>query len=627
MKNLFSIFLLLIFSLTTVCAQQTQEEKLAIQYYQDAEYEKAEQLLKKIYAKKKDSYLYSYYYHTLIKLQNFKELERVAKAQIRAYPNTVRYNIDLGYVYEISEQRDKAEKVYNEAIKDLAPNDGAVRMLYSAFISKAKRDYAINTILKGRKITNNKYLFSMELTNIYVQLNQTQKVIDEAMMLVEDDDLERLPDAENILQKLLLDDEDKQKYLLTKATLQRNIQKNSKNYSYVALLYWILQINKEFEEAFILAKSVDKRSKSDGSIIYDFAEVTAKNRKYDLSIEALEYLLKQGETHPLYTAAQYLLLDVKYQNLISHSPINYLEAITLEQDFKALLDENGVHSGTADWVRKYANLLAFYVNKADEAVALLNDMIEKSVRAPRDRALYKVDLADILLFKGDVWDATLLYSQVDKEMPNDTIGQLAKFKNAKLSFYIGEFGWSLSQLDILRAATTKLIANDAMYLSFVINDNLELAEEEEEDAEEDLDSFVFDELAQLNKPLKHFAQADMMLFRNQMDDAVLYLDSVLYIAPYGKLNDDVYFMKAKILTRQNEFFAAEEMYKKILMAYSSDLLADDALFYLAELYDYYINDVTKAMETYQQLLKEHPDSLFAVDARKRFRTLRGDILE
>jgi TolA-binding protein len=233
------------------------------------------------------------------------------------------------------------------------------------------------------------------------------------------------------------------------------------------------------------------------------------------------------------------------------------------------------------------------------------------------------------LFSGNLWDATLLYSQVDKEFPNDTIGQNAKFKNAKLSFYIGEFAWAKSQLDILRAATSKLIANDAMQLSLLISDNEDEEDEdeiEEEDNNETDTEFygLFGNDLKKNIGLLYYAKADFLLFQNNDEYALKYLDSIAIVAPLSKLNDVVLFSKAKIFTRQKKYLEAAALYQRVCDTYAQGLLGDDALFYLGELYEYYLKDVPRAMECYQKLLKEHPGSLFVVDARKRFRELRGD---
>jgi tetratricopeptide (TPR) repeat protein len=621
---LFSFFL---FSFHNVLAQRSQEEQLAIQYYQQGEYEKAKAILKPLFEKKPDVYVYSYYYPTLIQLEDYKELEKVVKAQQKAFPNVRRYDIDLGYIYERQGNMSRALKEYDAVIKNLPPQENAYRELHYAFLSRSKRDYAVDVLLKGRKTLNNSKLFTKELVHVYTALRNTDKIIDEALNLVKDGNDVQRAEAQTILQNLIIEDEDNVNYFLLKTTLQKEIQKDPNNLEYVFLLYWAYQLNKEFADALPIAKSLDRRAKGDGVIIMDLANNATQNRDYATAREALEFMISKGESSPHFTAAKFQLLDVKYLQLISVSPVKISEAKSLEKEFKKLIEEYDIHSGTSEWIRKYAHLLAFYVNNTNEAIDLLNKAIATSdIRDPKQKALYKVDLADILLHSGNIWDATLLYSQVDKDFPNDTIGQNAKFKNAKLSFYIGEFEWAKSQLDILRAATSKLIANDAMQLSLVITDNED--EDDDDDNEDDeMDTMfygLFGKDLEKNKALRYFAKADFMLFQNNDEEALKYLDSIAIVTPLSKLQDHVLFLKAKIFTRQKKYFEAEKLYQRIGERYSDGLLGDDALYYLGELYEFYFKDVPRAMECYQKLLREYPGSLFVVDARKRFRTLRGD---
>ena len=168
---------------------------------------------------------------------------------------------------------------------------------------------------------------------------------------------------------------------------------------------------------------------------------------------------------------------------------------------------------------------------------------------------------------------------------------------------------------MLRAATSKLIANDAMYFSLLITDN-------EEETDEDIGLFA--DTNQTNQPLRYYAKADFLIFQNKDDEADRMLDSVLMVSPYGKLADDVYYQKAKLAIKRKDYLGAEQLLGKIVSNYSYDLLADDATYLMAQLYDYYLKDTAKAMELYQKMLKEHPDSLYTNDSRKRYRELRGD---
>ena len=590
-----------------------------MQYYKDKEYDKAVELFEKIHSKKPDSYIYYYYFYSLLELERYDDAEKMLKKQVKAYPNVPRYKVDLGFVYERSGENAKAEKLYQECLKNLQAKENAVNELNNAFMARGKYDYAVETILKGRKLLNNEQYLSKNLINIYKILHQNDKLLDEVISLVKTDNDKYEKDVQTAIQDLLLDDEDNQQYMNIRTALQKFSQKNPTNILCIKELYWISQLHKDYEEAFTLAKALDKRLKMEGIFTYELATVAAENHDYATAIEALNYIIKKGEEAHNYVQAKMKILDVKYMQLTESSPVKMVDALNLEQDFRKALEENGIHSGTMDWIRKYAHLLAFYVNKPQEAMDVLNQAMA-ATRDNKEKNQYKIDLADVQLYTGEIWDASLNYSQVDKDLPNDVLGNEAKFKNAKLSFYIGEFNWAKSQLDVLAAATSKLIANDAIYSSMLITDNLE---EEEEGDDSDTTETLFSN-SEGNLALKMYAKAEFLIFQNKDDEALKVLDSVMILSPFGTLVDDALYQKALILIKQKNYFEAEKLLKRIVDDYGDQLLADDAIFQLAELYEYYLKDIPKAMEYYQKILKDYSDSLYVVQARNRYRALRGD---
>ncbi len=616
-RFLLTCLLFLISSL--VFAQQTPEEQLAIQYYKDGEYVKASELFDKIPLTKKNAYLYYYNFQTLYELHDLDKLEKLAKKQCKLFPEQQRYRIDLGFVYEMSNQIGKAEKEYQGALKEMAAKEYNIRDLYSAFLSKGKREYALDALYKGRILLNNNKLFSKEITGIYSQLGQTDKLFEEAIALVSDNDIKYLPQSEEIIQNALADDENQHKYLTIKTLLQKNMQKYPENDCYTLLLTWVYQVNKDFPEALILAKALDKKNQEDGSRLVQLATSAQYARNYDVAIEALEYVIAKGKDSPQYDNAFNKILDIKFQKISNTFPVKTQDLISLENDYRKFIQEKGLSACSTNMVLNYASLLAFYLDKPTEATALLEEAIKNSSRDAKQLNEYKVKLADILLYMNNVWDATLLYSQVDKDMPNDEIGQTAKFKNAKLSFYIGEFAWAKSQLDVLRAATSKLIANDAMYFSLLISDN----EDEDEEEGEEEDSLLFAQ-TKTNIPLQYYAKADFLLFQNKVEEAYTMFDSVIMMSPFGTLVDDALYQQALILIKKKDYLTAEQMLRKIEESHSTELLADDAIFKLGDLYEYHIHDPNKAMEYYRKLMKEFPSSLYVTEARTRFRTLRGD---
>jgi len=219
----------------------------------------------------------------------------------------------------------------------------------------------------------------------------------------------------------------------------------------------------------------------------------------------------------------------------------------------------------------------------------------------------KLSLADFYLMQGEIWESTLLYSQVDKDFKDDVLGHEARLRNAKLSYYAGDFQWAQAQFDVLKASTSKLISNDALDLSVFILDNM------------GLDTSI--------AALKLYAEADLLVFQNRIDESFLKLDTLNKNFPGHSLEDDILYLKSKIYLKQQDYIKSAEMLQLIIDNLADGIRADNALYGLAQLYENQLNDPEKAKELYAKIFIEYSGSTFAVDARKRFRILRGDSIQ
>jgi len=297
-------------------------------------------------------------------------------------------------------------------------------------------------------------------------------------------------------------------------------------------------------------------------------------------------------------------LSCKRDKLIAGYDYQEADLRDLEIQYNQFLQEFGRNKITAEIITELADLEAFYLNDLDNAIGLLLEMIEYPGLKPTTRANGKINLADFYLMKGEIWEATLLYSQVDKAFKDDILGHEARFRNAKLSYYAGDFQWAQTQFDVLKASTSKLIANDALDLSIFILDNL------------GLDTSA--------AALTLYSEADLLVFQNRFDEAFSKLDTIKQSFPDHSLEDDIFYTKSKIYYKQRKFDETAQMLQKIIDDYSDGIRADNALFELADLYEHHLDDVEKAKALYEKIFIEHSGSTFAVEARKRFRRLRGD---
>jgi tetratricopeptide (TPR) repeat protein len=606
-KRPFKLYLLLfisgLFPLITY-AQTETTEKLAIQYFQNKEFEKAVNLFEALYTSNPTPLYYSYYFDCLVEIGDFKKTEKFLKQQIKRYPWDQKYVVDLGYVYLKSGDETSAKKQFEAAIKDVQPYRESYVNLANGFMLRDQTEYALKTYLKGKKSLKDVAPLNSEIAEIYLKMGNFPSALAEYLDLLESGD-ESLTQVQNHLQDVLSIDPDNSRNELFRTELLGRIRKNPDKTNYSEVLLWYFIQRKEFESALIQAKALDKRLKEEGQRIYELGKLAVENAAYDAAIECFDYLISRGQSNPYWFASRMDMMNARYLKVTKSYTYTHDDLIKLEKEYIATLDELGWSAQTLPLMSNLAHIQAFYLSKTEEAKAMLNKAIAMPGSQPLDLANCKLELADILLMSGDVWEATLLYSQVEKAFKNEPIGAEAKFRNAKLSFYIGEFEWAKAQLDVLKAATSKLIANDAMQMSLLISDNI------------DVDSSTV--------ALKIYARADLLLFQNKEDLALQTLDSIQSIGLYHPLFDEVLYKKAEIMLRKRDYALADTLLQKLYSFYPGDILGDDALFKLADLQENIFGNKTKAMELYKELMEKYPGSLYVVEARKRFRALRGDI--
>lgn len=592
------IVIILAFCFSTRLLAQDNELLLAKQYSANGEPQKALEIYQKLYKQNNENY-YSVYVNTLLNLKKFDEAESISKKLIRRHPDDHQYTIMLGNIYTQEGNMAKADAIYDDLIKSLPADQGEIAALASQFYQSANIDYAIKIFQQGRKLLKNDNAFTYELINLYRFKRDKISLTEEYLNFLPQNP-NFINQAENAFSSVYEGTPD---YEMLKTALLKRIQKDPQQTIYADLLTWQYLQQKEFDLALNQALALSRRQNDDGNSIYDLCRTFIANEAYDEAIRGYEYIISKGKATPLYIPSKIELINTKNLKVTSGK---YLpeDLLGLEKDYNDLLTEFGRNSSTAFAMQKLANLQAFKLHKLKDAQKLLEDATKLSDIRPALLADCKLDLGDIYLLNNQPWEATLLYSQVEKDFPATSIGQDAIFRNAKMAYYTGDFTWAKGQLDVLKVATSQLIANDALNLLLLIQDNLAA------------DSG--------GAALKMYARADLQIFAQNPGKAVMVLDSIGKKFPNNSLEDDIMMAKSRILIQQKDYAGAVPLLKKILEEHPADLWADDAVFMLGDIYENRLNDKTTAKNYYQKIITDYPGSLWINEARKRFRLLRGD---
>jgi len=598
------IFVWISFFAISVYSQTDTDLQLAQYYYNNGEFDKAVTYYQGLYAKSPTKVYFVRYFDCLIKVKNRKEAEKILKRQINSNRKDVELKIMLGQFYEEEKDTKLAEKIYTDLIADLMPNPNQILELTNAFRSKNKNDFALKSLEKGRKLLKDSYPLHVQFAEIYASNGDFENMFKELINLLESSVTQRSAVQNTLIRFIDFNNPISKEYLALKSILLDKTQKNADNIIFSEMLIWFYIQSSNFSAAITQAIALDKRFNYAGEFVLDVGKMALENRKYDQARKAFKYVVSLGEEYPFYLEAERLNLNVRFTELTLNRNYSQTEIEETINEYQQTISRLGKRRSVFELGIELAYIQAYFGNKTKDALILLNELIALPGLTDIQKASGKMLLADIYVLQGEIWDASILYMQIDTDFKYEVIGQEAKFKNARIYYYDGEFDFAQSQLSVLKESTSRLIANDAIQLSTLITDN-----------------FGLDSNFQV---MGWFAQGDLQLEQHKYSEAFNYYDSVMRAEPGHSLEDEILFRKAKAMEMQGKWDDAIPFLEKIVSSFSNDILADDALFHLAEIFEIQKADKEKALEYYKSLLINYKGSLYSTEARKRVRLLRGE---
>ncbi len=581
-----------------------QDANLAQQYYNDGEFEKAGVLFEELY-KKNDAndYFFERFIECYSSLGQFEKCEEQLKKQIKKRPKEPKFLVSLGDLYDQQDKDDLAKEQYQKAIERLMPDRNIIVNLATAFTNNNKYDLAIATYEKGTELVKDKYAFSYYIADLYRNKgDQPAKMIENFL-----NSLVANPNFLRTIQSNFARFLSENEYGELQSQLYNRLQENPDNTEFSEMIMWTFLQKKDYKNALRQAKALDKKLQQNGERVFSTSKSAEEGKDYETAIAGYEHIVTEiGTQSNYYFLAKRKALDCRKKKVVEKQDYTQQDLLTLEAEYEKFLTEKGKNKITAEIMLELAELEAFYLKNIPKAIVILKEMIDFPSIDRTIQAKGKLSLGDYYLINSERWESTLLYSQVDKDFKDDILGHEARFRNAKLSYYAGDFEWAQSQFDVLKASTSKLISNDAIDLSVFIMDNM------------GLDT--------ITTPMEMYAQAELLTYQNRFDDAFLKLDSIRTKYPQHQLEDDVLWQEGQIYLKQREWTKAIAVFQKIYTDFKEEIRADNSLWALAQLHENQLNDKEKAKEYYEKLFVEYSSSVFAVDARKEFRRLRGDKL-
>lgn len=571
-----------------------QNEQLALQYFDDGEFEKALTIFEESSQKQPSNF---FFFQKIIECQ--QQLKQYDKAEEVILKRKDKNNqplllIELGYNYQLQKNTDKAEKNYDLAIQEVEKEPNYAYQVANSFEKKVLLEWALKAYETAQK-KNPKLNFDYQSALLHGQLGKLdlmlQKLLDYSYANQENTAL-----VQNQLSRFLLDDVDGAFANEIKKGLLLKTQKSQDVY-WNQFLSWFFVQQKEYGKAFVQEKAVYKRNVENSYNFLTIGSLAMEEKQHEVAKEVFTFVFQISNDLGFKLKMQHLITSMEIESAL---PKDYP---TIDLKLQELLKTNGINQESLDLQILYAHFKTFYLNQSKIGIDILTETLKLPLNI-REESRVKMELADIMVYDEKFNQAILYYAQVEENLKNDVIAHEASFKLAKANFYKRDFDWTLQQVKNLKQSPSLLIANDAVELFLLIEDN------SVEDS--------------LRIALQDYAKADFQLYQKKNNEALQSFLTILQKHKGKSIEESTLFKVGKIYEEKNDYAKAIQYYQNILEQHKDGIYKDEALFFSAEIYRKHLLDNEKAKQLYEKIVLEHPDSLYFTESRKQYRTLRGD---
>lgn len=589
MKNFF-IYIVLLWSAFAFA----QNEQLAQYYYDKGDFEKAKISYQELLDNNPSNT--QYFYRAIEcyqQLQQFDVAEKIIQNRFNKYKQGT-VLIELGYNFQLQKNEAKAKKYYDEALDKIITSPNEVFGIANSFEKKVLLEYALKAYQQASKIQPS-YNFNFQIGLLYGQMGKTDMMID-TLLAESYTNQQNTPLIQSQLSRFMADEVDTTfNDALRKALILRT--QKEQDVFWNRYLSWFYVQQKEFGKAFIQEKAIYKRNPESLLSIINLAQFAIDDDDPEAAKEILTFVLENTKDIEMLVQANTYLYKMKIEKASEK------EYPSINTELQALLTTYDISPSTLSLQLIYAHFLAFDLKKPEEAKVIVKKALELQLNGYQ-QAQAKMELADILLFEEKFNQALIYYSQIELDLKNDVIAQEASLKAAKTSYFKTDFAWALKQFKALKAASTQLIANDALEYFLLINDNT-----------------VADST---QTALKQFAKGDYLIYQNRNQDAIAQFQNILKTFKGQEIEAVTLLRLGQIYEDLGDYNSALSQYQLIIDQHSDGIYIDEALFFSAEIYNKKLKDTEKAKALYEKVIFNHQDSIYFVDARKRYRELRGD---
>jgi len=575
------------------------------------EYEDARKLFEELYFSDPSN---TQYFNALnrvnLQLKNYAASIDLLEKRILEVPGDISLYGMLGSTYYMMGNEKKAYEVWDKALMQTPNNPMVYRIIANYAVERRTFEKAIELYERGKEISDDKVLFAYDLAQLYTLTMQFEKAAEEYCTILDKEPMQR-----QLIEQKILSYSGKPDALETTIPVVKDWSGRS-NLSLSYLLARLLTEAKEFDEAFEVYREIDEEQSNLGKDLYSFAELLSREKIYLIAGRVYREIIDLYPNSPLISAVKLGYAKSSEATLIE----NYQQSLPLWKPYFHFIKYDSekiddVLTAFNEVVEIYANteaafeallrigLIQFYMQndplKASENFKII---ISDGINSKSAIDAY-IELGNIALLNGNLDDAELYFSKIiEKTNSNNQANNLAKFKLARVNFYQQKFDDANNLLAGILFNLKDDNANDAIELSLVLNTTMN-----------DSSNLVL------------FAEAEFLAEQKKFSDAAIKYNLVYQDPQAFVLHSITKLRHAEMILADDDYEEATELFESIVEEGEKNIYADKALYLQGKTYQLGIGNREKALEVYEKLLLEFPNSLYIDEARNEILFIRNKL--
>lgn len=608
------IVILLFIAFQLVSAQsgnnQLNRFLLGQSYEQAGDIEKAKSVYEELFRTDPGNAQYFYSMNKVyLLLKDYTSSEKIITDRIKIFPYDITLYGMLGSTFHLMGDETKAFKTWDDALDKMGNNIQIFRTMANFAIERRAFNKAIDILKRGQQSGDEKKTLSYEIANLYSLTMQFKEAAEEYCKILAADPNQLTQVESRVMQFANKPD-------ALKATIAVIEKYNDTHINFEIFSARLYTEAKEFNKAFELYSSVDKKLNSGGTELMSFADFLSKEKNYTEAENVYKTILERYPSSNFVSEIKLGLAKTKEARLYSTSdedmetwkPYSVIKPNRINEASEViqLYDElSKIYPGTD--VSFEAQLRVgwlYYYKFADynKAGIYFQNVINSAPFSQFSSSAYE-GLGEISVLAGELNKAIEFYSKIlENQRAGNDRRNSAKFRLARFYFFMNENEKSKKFLAEITTNLTDNTANDAIEFSLLLNT-----------AANDSSNLVKFAEAEYLAERQKFIQAKDIYKQIKDDPNAFILKSISGLR------------ETEMLVALSDFSSAIPQLQQISEEAEKNIYADKALYLLAKIYQFGLKDNFKAVESYEKLLAKFPSSLFLDEARSEIIKLKEKI--